>query len=69
LHSRIAAVRVALRSVGWVKQPSVTLRCRWSQVAILWEGDDGKDVRRITYKELLREVSRLANVLKRMGAS
>lgn len=38
-----------------------------NQVAILWEGDDSKDIRRITYNELLREVCKFANVLKRLG--
>ena len=40
---------------------------RGEQVAILWEGDKPDDVRRITYRELQREVSRLANVLVRHG--
>eukprot|EP01087_Luapelamoeba_hula_P008313 TRINITY_DN2075_c0_g1_i1.p1 TRINITY_DN2075_c0_g1~~TRINITY_DN2075_c0_g1_i1.p1 ORF type:complete len:672 (-),score=108.67 TRINITY_DN2075_c0_g1_i1:92-2107(-) len=37
------------------------------KVAILWEGDEPTDVRRITYAELLREVSRFANVLRAHG--
>jgi len=37
------------------------------KVAILWEGDEPGMVRKITYQELLEEVSRLANVLKAMG--
>ena len=36
------------------------------RVAIFWEGEPG-DRRRITYAELLDEVSRFANVLKRLG--
>jgi acetyl-CoA synthetase len=40
---------------------------RGDQVAILWEGDEPGDVRRITYKELHREVCRLANALKARG--
>ncbi|MCG8481016.1 MAG: acetate--CoA ligase, partial [Spirochaetales bacterium] len=40
---------------------------RGDQVAILWEGDRPDEVRRITYRELLREVSRMANVLLRYG--
>ena len=40
---------------------------RGEQVAILWEGDKPEEVRRITYRELQREVSRLANVLVRYG--
>jgi hypothetical protein len=37
------------------------------QVAIVWEGDEPNDIRRITYKELLRKVCQIANALLRMG--
>jgi acetyl-CoA synthetase len=37
---------------------------RANQTAILWEGDDPKDSRAITYRELHEEVGRFANVLK-----
>src|SRR6266566_4267585 len=40
---------------------------RGNQVAILWEGDDPKEDRRITYKELHAEVCKFANVLKAQG--
>src|SRR5438093_9939458 len=40
---------------------------RSNQVAILWEGDDPKEDRRITYKELHAEVCKFANVLKAQG--
>lgn len=40
---------------------------RGDQVAILWEGDKPDEVRRITYRELQRSVSRMANVLLRYG--
>jgi acetyl-CoA synthetase len=40
---------------------------RADQVAILWEGDSAKDVRRITYRELYLEVNRLANALLGLG--
>ena len=40
---------------------------RGDKVAILWEGDDPKDSRRITYRELHLEVCRFANVLKARG--
>ncbi|MBK5961714.1 acetate--CoA ligase [Rhodoplanes elegans] len=43
------------------------LATRGDQVAIIWEGDDPKDDRKITYKELHAEVSRFANVLKARG--
>ncbi len=41
---------------------------RGDQIAIIWEGDDPKDDRKITYRELHAEVSRFANVLKAHGA-
>jgi len=44
------------------------LATRGDQVAIIWEGDDPKDDRKITYRELHAEVSRFANVLKARGA-
>ena len=40
---------------------------RGDKVAILWEGDDPKDARAITYRELHGEVCRFANVLKARG--
>ena len=40
---------------------------RGDQTAILWEGDDPKDDRKLTYKQLHVEVSRFANVLKARG--
>ena len=45
------------------------LEKRGDQVAIIWEGDSPDDTRKITYKELHEEVSRLANVLKDRGVS
>ncbi|HVT56197.1 MAG TPA: acetate--CoA ligase, partial [Xanthobacteraceae bacterium] len=44
------------------------LKKRGKQVAIIWEGDDPKDSKKITYKELHAEVCRWANVLKKVGA-
>ncbi|MPY72961.1 MAG: acetate--CoA ligase [Alphaproteobacteria bacterium] len=41
---------------------------RGDQVAILWEGDDPKDSKKITYRELHRDVCKFANVLKSIGA-
>ena len=43
------------------------LKKRGKQVAIIWEGDDPKDDKKITYKELHAEVCRFANVLKKRG--
>jgi acetyl-CoA synthetase len=40
---------------------------RAGDIAILWEGDDPKDDRRITYSELKSEVCRMANILKARG--
>ncbi|ORZ17097.1 acetyl-coenzyme A synthetase [Absidia repens] len=38
-----------------------------NKVAIIHEGDEPDNVRKITYGELLRDVSRMANVLKNLG--
>ncbi len=43
------------------------LEKRADQVAIIWEGDDPNDDKKITYKELHEHVSKLANVLKTRG--
>ena len=40
---------------------------RGDQVAIIWEGDDPKTDKKITYRQLHAEVCRLANVLKAKG--
>ena len=40
---------------------------RGDQIAIIWEGDDPKDDKKITYRELHDEVCRFANVLKAHG--
>ena len=40
---------------------------RGDQVAIIWEGDDPKDEKKITYRELHAQVCRFANVLKARG--
>ncbi|QYK44950.1 MAG: acetate--CoA ligase [Xanthobacteraceae bacterium] len=44
------------------------LEKRGNQVAIIWEGDEPTDDKKITYKELHAEVCRWANVLKKQGA-
>ncbi|MER2537101.1 MAG: acetate--CoA ligase, partial [Rhizobiaceae bacterium] len=43
------------------------LKKRGDQTAIIWEGDNPYDDRRITYRELYEHVCRLANVLKKHG--
>jgi acetyl-CoA synthetase len=40
---------------------------RGNQTAIIWEGDDPKESRHITYREAHEQVCRLANVLKKNG--
>ena len=40
------------------------LKTRAKQTAIIWEGDDPKDSRHITYQELHDEVCRMANILR-----
>jgi acetyl-CoA synthetase len=43
------------------------LVARGDQTAIIWEGDDPKEDARITYRELHRQVCKLANVMKAQG--
>ncbi|PHP68459.1 acetate--CoA ligase [Zhengella mangrovi] len=43
------------------------LATRGDQVAILWEGDDPSEDRKITYRELSEQVNRLSNVMKANG--
>jgi len=43
------------------------LEKRGNQTAIIWEGDDPKDSKHITYRQLHEEVCRFANVLKSRG--
>ena len=43
------------------------LEKRADQVAIIWEGDDPTDDKKITYRQLHSEVSKLSNVLKQRG--
>ena len=43
------------------------LETRGDQVAIIWEGDDPEEERRITYRELYDQVCRFANGLKSRG--
>ncbi|WP_230483534.1 acetate--CoA ligase [Sphingomonas sp. Leaf21] len=45
------------------------LETRADQVAILWEGDAPGTERRITYRELHEQVSRLGNALKSLGVA
>ena len=45
------------------------LATRGDQVAIIWEGDEPGETRRVTYRELHAEVCRFANVLKAQGVA
>ncbi len=39
----------------------------WDQTFLVWEGEDAKEQRRLTYRELDREVGRLAQALRDLG--
>jgi len=65
-------------SIKWFEgaKLNITENCidRWAsatpdKIAILFEGDDAADIRSITYKELLDEVSKMANALKSLGVA
>ncbi len=43
------------------------LKTRGDRTAIIWEGDDPKDDKKLTYKELHAEVCKFANVLRARG--
>ncbi len=43
------------------------LETRGDQVALIWEGDDPNEDKRITYRELHEDVCKFANVLKAQG--
>ncbi|MDF2812408.1 MAG: acs [Microvirga sp.] len=45
------------------------LDTRGDQVAIIWEGDDPSESKRITYRELHDEVCRMANVMRNRGVA
>ena len=38
-----------------------------NKTAIIWEGDDPSNVKKISYKDLQSEVCKMANVLKKIG--
>ena len=45
----------------------VTLKDKKDKTAIIWVGDDPKDTKKISYKQLHSEVSKAANGLKKLG--
>jgi len=65
-------------SIKWFEdgQLNVSANCidrhlasRGDQTAIIWESDDPKDAKHITYRQLHDEVARFANVLKSLGVA
>ena len=40
---------------------------RANDLALIWEGDEPSDIRRLTYEEVLRKVCQIANAMLRMG--
>ena len=63
-------------SIKWFEDGStnVSMNCidrhlpkRADQIAIIWEGDDPEESKRITYRQLHEHVSRFANALKAHG--
>jgi acetyl-CoA synthetase len=38
-----------------------------NDIALVWEGDEPDDIRKLTYEEVLRKVCQIANALLRMG--
>ena len=63
-------------SIKWFEdgQLNVAANCldrhlakRGDQVAILWEGDDPNDSRKITYRQLADEVGKFGNALRKLG--
>ena len=63
-------------SIKWFEdgQTNVSVNCidrhlkkRGNQTAIIWEGDNPYDDKKITYNELYEHVCRLANVMKKHG--
>jgi len=59
-HCRVAEVTCTLMLTRGVVTAYTCVLHACMQVAILWEGDEAKDIRRITYKDLLREVCKVS---------
>ncbi|AUH02133.1 acetate--CoA ligase [Prodigiosinella confusarubida] len=62
--------------IGWFEDGTLNvaancldrhLETRGDQTAIIWEGDDAKESKKVTYRELHQSVCRFANVLKAQG--
>ena len=65
-RSRSSGSRTALTNVSY-NCIDRHLKKRGDQIAIIWEGDNPYDDKKITYNELYEHVCRLANVLKKHG--
>jgi acetyl-CoA synthetase len=73
---RVSEVDMAKGNVSWFRGGTLNachncldrhLETRGDKTAIIWEGDNPSEDRRISYREAHAEVSRLANVLKDRG--
>jgi acetyl-CoA synthetase len=45
------------------------LETRGEQIAIIWEGDNPNDSKQVTYREMHKQVCKMANVYKNLGVS
>ena len=77
-YTKIKKVRYSSKdvSINWYEdgQLNVSYNCidrhakeNPNRIAIIWEGDDPNDTKKITYKDLLLNVSKTANILKKIG--
>ena len=77
-YTKIKKVRYSSKdvSINWYEdgQLNVSYNCidrhaenNPDKVAIIWEGDDPNETKKITYRDLLINVSKAANVLKKIG--
>lgn len=76
LWDRVVSWDFELGNIQWFSGATVNvsencldrhLRARGDKTAIVWEGNEPGEVRHLTYKELHREVSRTAALLKNLG--
>lgn len=76
LWDRVVSWDFELGNIQWFSGATVNVsencldrhvRSRGDKTAIIWEGNEPGEVRRISYRELHREVSRTAALLKELG--
>tara|TARA_Y100000768_G_scaffold145472_1_gene108495 strand:- start:4702 stop:6639 length:1938 start_codon:yes stop_codon:yes gene_type:complete len=76
--TQVKEVNLTKGDISWFKggKLNVSANCidrhlaeNGNKVALIWEGDDPKDSKKITYKELHHEVCKFSNVLKLRGVS